>query len=907
MAKKLLVLLLCMFMLAVPVAAADYEELSFEASDYQDEISFFVSTGILDVDDSFITSDDWTVSRAEFVRLAIISLNLGKYAEASGLKSSFTDMNGNPYNSFVAVAESGKLMGEIQGLLFNPDEPLTADFAAQLGVAMTGRSALIRGDKSPMMIASGIKLFKNVETYDQGMLNRGNALKFLKNVLLTDVMQAMSFSSGGKQSFSMKNGATVLYNCFGLEKREGVITSDGVTTVFGDHAREGRVGIDGKIYPAYCTDYPGMAGQKVQYFVEVSTDGYEVVKCVEAIDNVITTVRSRDIQSFDKNSVSYKVFLDNKVQTLSVDRKAFVAYNFKADYNPDRMVPVNGVVTFIDHNDDGICEVVLIYDFVNIVADFYSDYSNTIYDKEDSTKNIDLSLFNSYSVVDVANNPMELSKIQRHNIISLYQNPEEKTARLVVSANKKTGILKSINVDMGTCTVGSSEYKLSQDVRFTEELKPGNSYEYYFDAFGEVAYVISDGGTMAYLLQGRREGSLSTTIHLRVLPETTKKMTEYQLADKVYIQKPDAEPTTLSALDAYETVLTNRSGVFVTTMSVIGFNGEGKINKIVFPMEISTYAQVDTAPKYPLYYLSYIVNEWPTVLKSSTNMVYKTGINGFNRWVIFGNDAKIFYAPPVGADITEPDAYVVKAPSYDLNQYVPTAGKTYYSKDLSDLSVRYMLESSPAQTDFSTSRPGAVTEITQVFDDKLGVTNRISVMTMSGIQTFLTAEQDVILGQKLHGENIRVTKTVLEVGDVIRWLKNESGNVSAIELMWDSQKGIRDSYNDNGDTAARFGMQIFPVETKWDPSGDSMTVGNITKKSGNIVEYVIDKTDTTTSVAERRQRIEWNIHNTGSVFDFSGQKVKISHSVSANELVVGDRLVLISYSGQVYNVFVYRR
>ena len=402
------------------------------------------------------------------------------------------------------------------------------------------------------------------------------------------------------------------------------------------------------------------------------------------------------------------------------------------------------------------------------------------------------------------------------------------------------------------------------------------------------------------------QGTLAKEVHLRVLPETTKKLTEYQLADKVTVQTPTDGEQTMTAIEAYDTYLTNAADEFVSRMSLIGLNKDGKINKVILPLEISSYTQVDTAPKYPLYYLSYLVTEWPAVLKSNVSMVYKTGINGFNRWIILGNDAKVFYAPPATASL-DPEAYVVKAPSYGLNEYIPVAGKTYYSKDLSDLSVRYILENTVAQNDFNVTRPGAVTEISRVYDEKLGITNRISVMSFTGEQTLLTTGPDVILGQNLHGENIRDTKAILEVGDVIRWTTNEAGNVSAIELLWDSQKGINDTYNDNGDTSARFGMQIMPLETKWDPSGDSMTAGIITKKSGNVVEYVIDKTDSVTSVAERLQRIEWGVHNTGSVFDYSGRKVKISHGVSANELVAGDRLVLISYSGQVYNVLVYRR
>ncbi len=890
----------------VPVMAADYEGLSFDVSEYQKEVSFFVSTGVIAEDDAFITSDQWVVTRGEFIRLAIMSLNLEKYAGTLGLTTSFTDLNESPYAPYVALAEKGSLVDGISGLLFMPDEPLTAEFAAQVGVAMTGRRNLGGQNSNPMSVAGNIKLFKNVTFYEGDKLDRGNTLKFLKNVLLTDVVEMVSFTDGGTINMEIQKGTTVLNSCFGLDEREGVITSDSVTTIFGSPAKAGYVGIDGKVYPAQCTNYIGMAGQRVTYYVETIEEGYEAVKCVEADENSIITVGAQDIQSYNSQTVSYNVILDGKSTRLPVSRQAYIAYNFKADYAPERMIPSAGFVTFIDHDGDGTCDVVLIHDFVNVVADFYSNYSETIYDKEDATKNIDLSSFKSYTIVDLANNPMEPTEIQRYNIVSVYKNTVENTAHLIVSNNKKSGVLQSVTPATGVCVIGSSEYRLSQSVRFVDTLTPGNQYDLYFDALGEIAYVTSSGGTMAYLVQGMTQGTLAKEVYLRVLPESTKKLTEYQLADKVMVQTPVNGEQTMTAIEAYDTYLTNAADEFIPGMSLIGLNKDGEINKVILPYEISSYAQVDTAPKYPLYYLSYIVNEWPDLLKSNISMVYKTGINGFNRWVILGNDAKVFYAPPVSGSV-DPEAYVVKAPSYGLNEYIPVAGKTYYSKDLSDLSVRYILESTVAQNDFGAVRPGAVTEISRVYDEKLGITNRISVMTIGGEQTFLTTGPDVILGQNLHGDNIRDTKVILEVGDVIRWAKNEAGNVSAVELLWDSQKGINDTYNDNGDTSARFGMQIMPIETKWDPSGDSMTAGIITKKSGNVVEYVIDKTDSVTSVAQRRQRIEWGVHNTGSVFDYSGRKVSIAHGVNANELVVGDRIVLISYSGQVYNVLVYRR
>ena len=889
--------------------AESFEDIYFEAADYQEEISFFVSTGIVPPDDEFVNSTKWTVTKGEFAHLAVMALNMSDAAKSLNLKSSFIDVGEHSSAPFVAFLEQGKLLSETKGLTFRPDDPVTIEFAAEIGVAMTGRQGLVRDTKNNLRVANDAKLFKNVEFYDSNKLSRGEAMKFFKNVMETELLQVVSLPAKGNFKVVLDKGETVLSSCFNLEKSEGVITSDGITTVFGKKAKAGFVGIDGETFLALCTDYYGLVGQYAEYFIKTEPDGERAVQCIEPVDNTILTVNAKDIKGFDEKSVSYDVYLDGKTKSLQVEREAYIAYNFEVDYNPVHMIPKSGIVTFIDHDDNNSFEAVLIYDFVNVVADYYSDYTETIYDKEDPTKNVNLSLYKSYTMVDVINNPVEPTEIKQHNIISVYENPEENTAHIIVSNNQKNGVLKSVHHDDGVCFIGSSEYKMSQDIRFKDELRPGGEYVLYFDALGEVAYVTTSGGIMTYLIQGNKGKGLSPEITLRVLPENTKKLTDYQLAEKVKVQTPDSEDKILSSVDVFDKVLNDEINGFRSGMVLIGLNEENKVNKLIFPMEISTHSQVDTALKYPLYYLSYLVTEWPAILKSNTNMVYKTGMNGFNRWIIFGNDAKIFCVPPSTASDFETESVVVKAPGYGLNEYIPAGDKTYYSKDLSDISVRYMVEKKSGQTasDFENIRPCIVTALTRVYDEKVGETWRITARTIGGEVTVLTANNDVVMGNKLHGTNIRPDKTMIEVGDIVRWITNDSGEASAISLLWDAKKGINDSYNDNGDTSARFGMLTFPAETKWDPSGDSMTAGIITKKSGNIVEYVVDKTETLTDEAQRLQRMEWNVHNTGSVIDFSKPKTEIRHGVNASELAVGDRLVLISYSGQVYNVLVYRR
>lgn len=44
-------------------------------------------------------------------------------------------------------------------------------------------------------------------------------------------------------------------------------------------------------------------------------------------------------------------------------------------------------------------------------------------------------------------------------------------------------------------------YRISADARFVfDDFQAGKAYECYFDAYGDIAYIVPDSGTMSYLV-----------------------------------------------------------------------------------------------------------------------------------------------------------------------------------------------------------------------------------------------------------------------------------------------------------------------------------------------------------------------------------------------------------------------
>lgn len=911
--------------MACPTALAfDDETMFFEASEYQNQIYFFTSLGILNPEDEVLASEEWVISRGEFVYLALSCLNQKDVAYTANLRSSFNDVTEDTlYNKEISFAEHSNLLSDVSGFMFKPEEELDVEFAAQVAVNMTGRGMQVKENNSYFKVATTTGFFKNVKFYDGNKINRGEALNLLKNVLNTDVLEATTIFNDGSYSLELQKDKTILSTCFGLEKKEGIITSDGMMTVYGEKVESGYISVGGNSYLTLCNDYLGMAGMFAEYYTK-EDNGTEMIQCIEEKNNSVLSLEADAIIEFDSKNLNYKAYVDSKLQTLPINRKAYIAYNYMPDYDSDKMKPSAGMVKLIDHNNNGEYDVVLVYEFRNTIADNYSSYSETIYDAEDSTYNIDLSSFSNYSIVDLKNNPIEPQKISKYNVVSLYENTENNTAHIIVSDNTRKDVLKSINDSERVYEFSSTEYKLSKNTRFDKDkLELGTEYNLFFDSLGEIVYIQTDGGTMAYLIKGVKSKGVKRVVSLLVLPSDKKEATAYTLADKVKIARPMHSDTKMSAEEIYDKILTDGSGNFLPSMSLIKLNSKGEITKIVLPKEVSTYSELENTSEYPLYKLSYLTKNMPAVLKSSAGLRWRNSGDGFNRWIILASGAQMFYVPKAGETSYDEESIVVKSPSYSGDDTETLDNLSFYSTDKDDISVRYIVKEAIGSVGVDTSEifksnAGVVTKITNIYDENLGDTCRVTIEDMGSSKTLVTKDESVVLRENLITKDedgdetasplsIRADKEKIEVGDVIHYSTDGAGNISAIGLIWDAKAGIDNVYDDSGDTAHRFGEMLIKSQAYWDIGGWTIVPGNIVRKQDDVLEISVDKTSSLIDLADRLQRVKWGRKNKSILIDYSQRRPEAILNSPADELINGDRIIIVSYAGQSYIVVAYRR
>lgn len=912
MLKKFLIILMCAALMCPSAWAAEYDDNYFETAEYSSEVTFLQSLGILDDEDSLIETDEWTISRAEFVHLAVSAMNFSDLAASVKPECPFKDVSDdNEYINDIAFAAQYKLLGKNPGLVFKPEEPVDINFAALVGVCMTGREFLATGGKAYSAVAQDSKLFEDITFYDGNKLSRGEAISFIINVLNAKVGSVSYISSTGDFEFYIEEGETLLWRCFGVERDEGILTSDGITTVFGEKAEAGYATIDGESYLMLCTDYRGLAGQWVEFYVKRVKNEKPKIQSIEAIKNDILTLSPDMITGFDPISLQYNTYVDGKNTTLQISRNAFVAYNFEPDFDPARMKPQCGVVTLIDHQNNGVYDSVLVYEFTNTVAKSYSSYSEILYDVSDSTYDIDLGSYSSYTVVDVMNNPVDVEAIAKNSVVSLYQSPSKNTARLVVSTNTARGNLTSFVKSKRVYELSGVAYKLSQNVRFTESaFSTGNTYQVFFDAMGEIAYIKSDAGTVAYLLDGEAEGDFEKTVKLLLLDEDTKKAAVAELAKKVKVVRPGIADTTLKAEALLNTVLAP-GGACIRTMLLFQKNADDKINKIVMPKEIlyysnsaNTASSLLTADDYPLYYLKYMQDEWPDFLQNSNEITYRSSGGAWNRWFIPGSSSLTFYVPRAGEGISDWDSVVAKPSSYSDADTGTQSNLSFYTTDIKDISVPYIVTEAAAVNDYKSIWPCIVTDICQIWDEKLGTTYQLTICPCNGQpQTILVKDPDCMKVTSFEETaGIPSGKTELEIGDIISYIADEAGYITGIKLWWDGAEGIENESND------RFGVSTSTaaVPTNWGAGGWNIMPGIIERISDDNIELSIDDYIVSGSLVSRLQRVKWSKNS--AILDFGGRYEPIfTKAPSAGELIPGDRIILFSNTGRCYGMLVYRR
>ena len=235
----------------------------------------------------------------------------------------------------------------------------------------------------------------------------------------------------------------------------------------------------------------------------------------------------------------------------------------KFDFNAQMLQPKTGTVTLTLVR--GVLTVISVKSYQNRVVEAVSDETKTIYYKDNITPTSLEDQQIQYRISRMGT-PVELVDLERNDILSIAQSEDGMVVDILISTEQMTGTITQISED-GYAIDGMS-YPACWDYA-GKSLELGKKGTFYFNVFGEIVHASYDLTELnyAYLLEKEYEGSLLSTLHVKLLTMAGK-IEEKTVAQKVEFNGQKTDVKNMSA------VLTEKQ------LLKVQYNSDGEVRSI---------------------------------------------------------------------------------------------------------------------------------------------------------------------------------------------------------------------------------------------------------------------------------------------------------------------------------------
>ncbi len=811
--KKIIaaVLVLVTLMSFVPAYAAK----SDSYSDYEQQSETLKALGIVCFEFNEENYGD-LISKADFVQSAVRFMrdDISRYVAD---KPVFADVSvDNTYFADIECAASSGLLDKKEN--FYPEKYIDYDEAQKILVRLTGYEELTEngnytGKAGQLKINSGITKKDGVRKCD--------AVRMLYNCLNVDIPEKEE-TGANDYKFVYERKAIEAYR--GIKRGTGIVSQTYLCAADGceiSNVGENDVVINDEVYTCnYGTTYDFL-GYNTEFYY---TKDDNTILYIRKYKNECVEVNSEDFESFAGGRFCY--YSGTRKSTLRISNSVDVIYNM--DYYPDfttddiLLKGLTGKDTFIDNNNDGIYEIIII--------DEYKDYALSSIDAEHKilyTKSpegiIKLDGCRSLTFIDADKGETDISVLTAEHIISVQRSKAEQENdaiyRIYSSAKTKSGTAAFVGANREFVKIEGEKYRVNTNT--ASSIYSGQAGLIYFDYFGCVAYadysVSHSGYEYGFLISIWK--SHDDTVTAKIL-NTSGKVAEYSFCDRVRLDGK-SKKTSDVCVDLAERGHTKRQ--------IIKFelNKEGKILKID-TKEHGANEQKETELK---------VEQYRNTIWLSSN----SGNNSLNNEYCFAKDAILFLVPNISNSVNaDNENYRIVSPK---RYQIPT--NTYVTMDVVDpddsgianVGVYYYPYSETVNIGgnedyetFNQTNSYMVDSVTQelndedeiktylyYFDDGLikraevldpNVTKKYAYKTSLG-----EGETDWIMRNV---DGTRVTKDLAK-GDIIQFRTDDKGVITSVYLNNDSERV------DNGRFFSSFRGEF----------------GMVYAKSGNGIETVV--------------------------------------------------------------------
>lgn len=557
------------------------------------------------------------VTRRQMV--SIISEFMNLPGGNTNAKSPFRDVkkSDEAFAQINALYDLGVISGD-ENFNFRPDDFVTYDetmvfvvnavghkmFAEREGGFPTGyyRVAIKHGMMDELSIKDGKANATLIDIY-----------KILNSAMTASTV--IPSYTGDDVIYTLSDTENFLSTTYGIRKFRGKVTGNENTYLTSpvSNLTDEQIAIDGVIYdtPGYVYGY--FLGYTVDYYLKNSDKANDTeLIYVEATKkaNSVLKIDSEDIVIGKTSADAVWYETDDKEKRERLNENIDVIYNnqnYKGYGAFSNVLPQNGYVELLDNNNDGIYDVLFVYDYENVVAESVDTYNETVIDSNDNVIDLDSSKHNVKCFYAFDNTPATINNISSDDVLSIVRSKaENKVITVYISRKTITGKITAYDNEKGYFIEG--EYYLpsyNYDTYNQTPLAMGLSGTFVLDINNRIAFYSYDAmsdNAMVAVMSGLdyKESGLDKKITIRLFTQD-EKFLYLDLTEKVRINgvkydlEDDGEFEDVLKLisrnsqnngryvvsDAYVLKYTTSSAGKISSLDLGGIGGSGNLTALV--------------------------------------------------------------------------------------------------------------------------------------------------------------------------------------------------------------------------------------------------------------------------------------------------------------------------------------
>ena len=516
-------------------------------------------------------------------------------------------------------------------------------------------------------------------------------------------------------------------------------------------------------------------------------------------NNDVTRVNSEDILTFTDGILTYEE--KDRKKTVKIPASADVIYNGEAypGYSDDTVEQVTGSITVVETDKH---TVMFIDDYTAGVFERISPDGEKLYFESGSSVKLSDAEFIS---VENASGSMELSGINKGDIVAVMESKSKNSIKLVVSSDSFSGTVESIDDDK--VIIDSSEYIISKDFATGRAVFVlGAELTFYTDFAGKIVNAkrgTSGVGSFGYLVYARMTEEDETKPFVKLLTEENELISVWG-AQKIIVDGSGKEGQ--EAIDAIR-------GKQTTVSQLIRY----KLNS---DNELSW---VETAHNRDDYndFVSYSDKReglFIDITSGNGTQMFKAGVNTFSGKCMLDAGTKVFCVK-TGDEEYSSDNYYSGGIGL-LSQDKEYKYMSYRTSGTSLCAEAVVIFDDDGTSLLSSSTPTAiavVAKISEGVDADNSKTTYIHILKQNKELTIELAKDAEIMDAQRNKKYTVAGKSYsyeLEEGDTIRYAVNSKGQLVAARIEVDASRNCLTSAtnpNDNNYGGSQLHMIYYPA------------------------------------------------------------------------------------------------